>query len=82
VTTPGTWDAQAETFDAEPDHGLTDPTVREAWRALVHRRGTAAAEVAGLVRACRQEADVVPLLDPALWGRAVDDERFLVLSPR
>jgi hypothetical protein len=22
------------------------------------------------VRACRQEADIVPLTDPALWGRA------------
>ena len=32
--------------------------------------------------ACRQEADVVPLTDPALWGRAVDDERHLVLSIR
>jgi SAM-dependent methyltransferase len=193
VTTPGAWDSQAQTFDADPDHGLIDPTVREAWRALLtpllpsaparvldlgcgtgslavllaeaghdvlgvdfapamvararakaaaagltveFRIGDAAApavppgsvdvvlcrhvlwalpdpaaalerwtgllapggrlllvegnwstgaglhaaEVAGLVRACRQEADVVPLLDPALWGRAVDDERFLVLS--
>ncbi len=37
---------------------------------------------AALVRACRQEADVVPLTDPALWGRAVDDERHLVVSRR
>lgn len=29
------WDAQAAEFDAEPDHGLLDPRVREAWRALL-----------------------------------------------
>ena len=34
------------------------------------------------MRAVRQEADVVPLPDPALWGRAVDDDRYLVLSRR
>lgn len=27
------WDAEAATFDAEPDHGLRDPVVREAWAA-------------------------------------------------
>jgi SAM-dependent methyltransferase len=27
------WDAEAATFDAEPDHGLRDPLVREAWAA-------------------------------------------------
>ncbi|MEH0422155.1 class I SAM-dependent methyltransferase [Streptomyces sp. B21-083] len=25
------WDAEAATFDDEPDHGLRDPVVREAW---------------------------------------------------
>ncbi len=25
------WDAQAPAFDEEPDHGLRDPSVREAW---------------------------------------------------
>lgn len=29
------WDAQAATFDDEPDHGLRDPVVRDAWRALL-----------------------------------------------
>ena len=195
MSTPGTWDAQAAQFDAEPDHGLGDPAVRAAWRellvpllpaaparvldfgcgtgslavllaeaghdvvgidfapAMVARArakaaaagvavdvrvgdaagpavapgsvdvvlcrhvlwalpdpatalarwttllapggrlllvegswstggGLTAAEVARLVRAVRQEADVVPLPDPALWGRAVDDERYLVLSRR
>jgi SAM-dependent methyltransferase len=33
-TGPGVdWDAEAATFDAEPDHGLRDPAVREAWAA-------------------------------------------------
>lgn len=27
------WDAEAATFDVEPDHGLRDPGVREAWAA-------------------------------------------------
>ncbi|MFJ2258990.1 class I SAM-dependent methyltransferase [Streptomyces sp. NPDC087844] len=27
------WDVQADTFDDEPDHGLRDPAVREAWAA-------------------------------------------------
>ncbi len=30
-----TWDAQAATFDDEPDHGLGDPTTRAAWRSLL-----------------------------------------------
>jgi SAM-dependent methyltransferase len=29
------WDAEAATFDDEPDHGLRDPAVREAWRSLL-----------------------------------------------
>jgi SAM-dependent methyltransferase len=29
------WDAEAATFDDEPDHGLRDPAVREAWRRLL-----------------------------------------------
>ncbi|MGW0828080.1 class I SAM-dependent methyltransferase [Streptomyces sp. NPDC002845] len=27
------WDAESVTFDEEPDHGLRDPAVREAWAA-------------------------------------------------
>ncbi|GHA59839.1 SAM-dependent methyltransferase [Streptomyces tauricus] len=27
------WDTAADTFDDEPDHGLRDPAVREAWAA-------------------------------------------------
>ena len=29
------WDAEAATFDNEPDHGLHDPDVRDAWRSLL-----------------------------------------------
>ncbi|MFF3613918.1 class I SAM-dependent methyltransferase [Streptomyces sp. NPDC002580] len=35
-TDPGAgvdWDAESATFDEEPDHGLRDPSVREAWVA-------------------------------------------------
>lgn len=31
------WDDQAATFDDEPDHGLRDPRVRDAWRRLLRR---------------------------------------------
>lgn len=30
------WDAEAATFDEEPDHGLRDPAVRAAWAARLH----------------------------------------------
>ncbi|WP_432476535.1 class I SAM-dependent methyltransferase [Nocardioides sp. GXQ0305] len=30
-----TWDAEAGTFDEEPDHGLADPACRAAWRELL-----------------------------------------------
>lgn len=29
------WDSQADTFDHQPDHGLLDPQVRQAWRRLL-----------------------------------------------
>ena len=29
------WDAEAATFDDEPDHGLADPVTRAAWRDLL-----------------------------------------------
>ena len=29
------WDAEAATFDQEPDHGLGDPTTRRAWLELL-----------------------------------------------
>ena len=29
------WDAEAATFDQEPDHGLTEPATREAWWRLL-----------------------------------------------
>jgi SAM-dependent methyltransferase len=33
--TAAVWDAQADTFDDEPDHGLREPATREAWRRLL-----------------------------------------------
>lgn len=30
------WDAAADTFDDEADHGLRDPVVAAAWRSLLH----------------------------------------------
>ncbi|QIM20803.1 class I SAM-dependent methyltransferase [Phycicoccus sp. HDW14] len=29
------WDSEAPAFDEAPDHGLLDPAVRDAWRALL-----------------------------------------------
>lgn len=31
----GGWDSLAATFDAQPDHGLSDPVVRAAWSGLL-----------------------------------------------
>ena len=31
------WDSEAATFDAEPDHGLSDPIVLAAWTKLLQR---------------------------------------------
>jgi SAM-dependent methyltransferase len=33
--TPEYWDDRAPTFDDEPDHGLRNPGVRDAWRTLL-----------------------------------------------
>jgi SAM-dependent methyltransferase len=42
--------------------------------------GLSADETRGLVRRVRKQADVLPLDDPMLWGRPVDDQRYLVVS--
>lgn len=42
--------------------------------------GIDAAECAALVRRHRAEANVRQLPDPALWGRAITDERYLLVS--
>ncbi|MBJ7452284.1 MAG: class I SAM-dependent methyltransferase [Blastococcus sp.] len=44
----GYWDAQAQTFDDEPDHGLTDVRVRQAWARLLLSLIPASAYVADL----------------------------------
>jgi SAM-dependent methyltransferase len=35
TSAPDDWDAQAATFDDEPDHGLRDAAVRSAWSDLI-----------------------------------------------
>ncbi|HET9501744.1 MAG TPA: class I SAM-dependent methyltransferase [Marmoricola sp.] len=35
MTSPDYWDAEAATFDDEPDHGLRQPQARAAWRDLL-----------------------------------------------
>lgn len=42
--------------------------------------GLTAAECEALVLGVRQEAVVRRLDDPALWGRVIDDERYLLVS--
>lgn len=42
------WDRQAATFDDEPDHGLSDPTIRDAWRVLLNDTIVNPARVADL----------------------------------
>lgn len=42
--------------------------------------GLTAAECRALVLEVRRDADVTRLDDPALWGRSIDDERYLLVS--
>nr|QEO75028.1 hypothetical protein [uncultured bacterium] len=42
--------------------------------------GLTAADCRALVLEVRREAEVTRLDDPALWGRAIDDERYLLVS--
>ncbi len=42
--------------------------------------GLRSAECEEFVRAVREEAAVTPLPDPALWGREISDERYLLVS--
>lgn len=43
------WDAEADAFDEDPDHGLRDPQVRQAWASLmVETLGPAPLRVADL----------------------------------
>jgi SAM-dependent methyltransferase len=44
--------------------------------------GLTAEQCRALVLRHRREAAVEPLDDPALWGRAIDDERYLLVSRR
>ena len=42
--------------------------------------GISAAACRELVLRHRRHAEVVPLTDPALWGKEISDERYLILS--
>jgi len=42
--------------------------------------GIPSAECRELVLRHRRHADVVPLTDPALWGKEISDDRYLILS--
>ena len=44
--------------------------------------GMSAADVSKLVLRHREEAEVTVLNDTALWGGAISDERFVVVSRR
>jgi ubiquinone/menaquinone biosynthesis C-methylase UbiE len=44
--------------------------------------GLSAADCTTLVRQHRREAELRNLTDPALWGKAITDERYLLLSRR
>ena len=66
------WNAAAADFDDEPDHGLRDPAVREAWRAALALLPPA------LARATVH--DLTPR--PDLWGRPAHDERYARTADR
>ncbi|MDX8049751.1 class I SAM-dependent methyltransferase [Lentzea sp. BCCO 10_0798] len=128
MTTKEFWDRHAATFDDEPDHGLRDPRVRDAWARLLLPLVPEASSVVDLgcgtgslsvllaeaghdvhgldlseemVKAARAKAAaagvvvefgtgdaahpphpkvVAPLTSEDLWGRPIEDERYLVVS--
>lgn len=43
--------------------------------------GLSAAETVGLVEGAGRTAELTRLPEPAYWGREIDDERYLVVSP-
>jgi SAM-dependent methyltransferase len=51
--------------------------VEGAWWTGV---GLRAQDLAPLVRRYRQHVETIRLDDPTLWGRAVDDERYVIVS--
>jgi SAM-dependent methyltransferase len=42
--------------------------------------GVPAADAERIVRRHRDQAEVLPLIDPQLWGREITDERYLLVS--
>ena len=74
---------------------LPDPaSALEAWVRLLRRggrmvlveghwstgSGLTSAECTVLVRGVREHATITQLADPALWGREINDERYLLVS--
>jgi methylase of polypeptide subunit release factors len=57
------WDRQAATFHDEPDHGLRDPAVRDAWIALLTR--VLPDPPASIVELCRGTCSLSVLLAQA-----------------
>jgi trans-aconitate methyltransferase len=72
------------------------PQAFARWVDLLGRRGTvvliegnwstgagvSAAECERIVRTVRHDVRVRPLSDPIYWGRAIEDERYIIVSSR
>ena len=43
-------------------------------------RGVRAVDLAAALEALVRRIEVVPLTDPVLWGRDVEDERYLLVA--
>lgn len=69
-----TWDAEAARFDEEPDHGLLDPAVREAWAELLREHVPGGSKV--LDAGCGTGSLAVLLAEQGHTVKGVD------LSPR
>jgi ubiquinone/menaquinone biosynthesis C-methylase UbiE len=75
------WDAQAKSFDDEPDHGLTNPDVRDAWMARLRSWLPAPpAEVADL--GCGTGTLSVLLADDGFTVRGVDLSAQMIQAAR
>lgn len=84
------WDAQAATFDLEPDHGLQGPGVRAAWRELLLRHVPAAPSrvldvgcgTGSLSCLLAQEGHLVTGVDFSLGVLGVASRKAFPLTPR
>jgi SAM-dependent methyltransferase len=75
------WDRQAPAFDDEPDHGLTDPSVRAAWaRVLLSRMPRPPADVSDL--GCGTGSLAVLLAEAGYAVRGIDVSERMVQAAR